>query len=234
MISVCMATFNGEKYIKDQIDSIIQQLSPNDELIISDDGSTDSTLSIINAYKDNRIHLLTHSPNKNSSGHKKACDNFENAIKNSSGDIIFLTDQDDIWQSNKIEICLEELEDYDFLVHDMAIMDSEGKIIKENRYFSNPLPKNWLSIIMKMNLWGCCMVFKRKCLQYLLPFPKSIIVHDYWIVSMCLKKGKCKYIDKSLIKYREHADSVSYKRSHSLLYRISYRLNLMIEVIRRK
>lgn len=95
MISVCMATYNGEKYIKEQIDSILKQLGSDDELVISDDGSSDGTIDIILGYHDPRIHLYK------GSFHSPAF-NFENALKNATGDFIFLSDQDDIWYDNKV------------------------------------------------------------------------------------------------------------------------------------
>lgn len=114
-ISVCMATYNGQKYIKKQIDSILLQLNEDDELIISDDGSTDNTLNIIKHYADNRILLLHHEP---ISWHKKYYQtnarisaNFENAISHATGDIILLSDQDDIWQPNKITATIDFMYD---------------------------------------------------------------------------------------------------------------------------
>ena len=95
MVSVCMATYNGGKYIKEQIDSILGQLSNNDELIISDDNSTDDTVDIINRISDSRVRLFF---NKQ----KGYTNNFENALKQVRGDIIFLSDQDDIWMDNKV------------------------------------------------------------------------------------------------------------------------------------
>lgn len=107
MISVCMATYNGGRFIKEQIDSILPQLSQYDELIVSDDGSTDRTLEIIASYKDERIKVFHHQK----TGNKyyptlKVCystNNFENALKQAKGDYIFLCDQDDIWEKNKVE-----------------------------------------------------------------------------------------------------------------------------------
>ena len=95
MISVCMATYNGAQFIKEQIDSILCQLSTEDELIISDDGSTDETLSIINSYKDNRIKVFQHKAAEGSA-FIKATRNFENAMSHAVGDYIFLSDQDDM------------------------------------------------------------------------------------------------------------------------------------------
>ena len=95
MITVCLAAYNGEKYIEEQINSILCQLSLNDELLISDDGSTDKTIKIISDLNDPRIKLF-----KNN--FKSVQKNFEFLLQNSIGEIIFLSDQDDIWEKNKI------------------------------------------------------------------------------------------------------------------------------------
>ena len=95
MNSVCMASFNGERYIKEQIDSILLQIGEDDELIISDDGSTDQTVDVICSYRDDRIKFVR---NVNRHG---CIGNFENALRVASGDFIFLADQDDIWLSDK-------------------------------------------------------------------------------------------------------------------------------------
>ena len=127
MISVCMATYNGETYIKEQIESIINQLSSSDELIISDDKSTDNTLKIINEFKDPRIKIYIHEKDH---GFVK---NFENALEKAKGDFIFLSDQDDIWLPNKVAATLKELEYYDFVVSDCITINKYGEIISHSR-----------------------------------------------------------------------------------------------------
>src|SRR5665647_351760 len=103
MISVCLTTYNGEKYILEQIQSILCQIGYDDEVIISDDGSTDHTLKILNKQEDHRI-IIHH--NSNSKG---IISNIENALTHAKGDIIFLADQDDVWLPNKVKICSEVL-----------------------------------------------------------------------------------------------------------------------------
>lgn len=107
MISVCMASYNGAIFIKQQAVSILNQLGLEDELIISDDGSKDNTLEILASLNDSRIKIYHHSAPHG------VVSNFENAIKHASGDYIFLSDQDDIWLSNKKEKCLSCLQEYD-------------------------------------------------------------------------------------------------------------------------
>ena len=106
MISVCIATYNGERFIREQIDSILRQLSSDDEIILSDDGSTDDTISIINSIDDKRIKIIE-GPRKHS-----PTPNFECAMKESKGDYIFLAVQDDVWKPNKVEVCIKWLQNY--------------------------------------------------------------------------------------------------------------------------
>ena len=115
MISVCMATYNGEKYIREQIDSILAQLGDKDELIVSDDGSADATLSIVRSFSDPRIKIISNTGKHGTNG------NFENALKHAQGDYIFLSDQDDVWLPGKVNICLQALQTAHLVVHDCYV-----------------------------------------------------------------------------------------------------------------
>lgn len=128
MISVCMATYNGQKYIEEQLRSILQQISDEDEIIISDDGSKDETLSIISTIDDSRIKIYVND------GTHGFTHNFENALSKSNGDIIFLSDQDDIWTENKVQTVLKELEKVDFVTHDCITVDSEMNVLSQSRF----------------------------------------------------------------------------------------------------
>ena len=127
MISVCMATFNGEKYIKEQIESILSQISLSDELVISDDKSTDNTLDIIRDFNDPRIKLYIHEKDH---GFVR---NFENALTKSNGDIIFLSDQDDIWMPDKVNTTLRVLGNCDFTFSDCVTINENEEIISKSR-----------------------------------------------------------------------------------------------------
>ena len=125
-ISVAMATYNGEKYIKEQLESILRQLNVNDEVVISDDGSTDNTIKIVNDFKDSRIKIIC--------GPKKGIiKNFENAIKNCTGKYIFLSDQDDIWLDNKVNEVLNCFKsDITCVLHDAKIVDTNLNAIDDS------------------------------------------------------------------------------------------------------
>ena len=130
MISVCMATHNGARYIKEQIDSILPQLAEGDELIVSDDGSKDDTIEIIEQYADPRIKVFRYQhPVKftdHFATHRYASRNFENAMSHAKGDIVFLCDQDDVWTSDKVAKCVEALKDAILVKHNGIRIDSES------------------------------------------------------------------------------------------------------------
>ena len=224
MISVCMATYNGQKYLKEQIDSIICQLSESDELVISDDHSTDNTQQIIKSYGDNRIKLYINELEKG------VTHNFENAFLKSKGDIIFLADQDDVWLPNKIK----ELKDflieggYDVVTGNCALTDSNLNIIKE-AYYTDESPINrgaWGNF--KKDLWlGSCMAFRREILKEVLPIPSRMPAHDLWIAIYAQIHYKCGYYPKVLQLYRRHGNTVSFageKSTTSLYFKISSRV----------
>lgn len=123
MISVCIATYNGEKYIGEQIASILKQLNANDEVIISDDGSTDATLSIIKTFQDPRIRVIP-GPQKHS-----PTQNFENVLHHAQGDYIFLSDQDDVWKTNKVATCMKWLQKYDCVISNAEVTDEHLNIL---------------------------------------------------------------------------------------------------------
>ena len=141
-ISVCIATFNGGNYIKEQIVSILPQLSKNDEVIISDDGSSDETLKLLESFNDERIKMF-----RNNGMHGFVW-NFERALREATGDVIFLCDQDDIWKPNKVEVIMKQLRQYDLVVHDAEMIDREGCSLGKTYYSTMHHKKDFIS-----NLW---------------------------------------------------------------------------------
>jgi glycosyltransferase involved in cell wall biosynthesis len=235
-----MATYNGEKYLKQQIDSILDQLNSDDELIISDDCSNDSTLDIINSYNDKRIVLLNHKANlefkKDKYSHLRLItNNFENALKSAHGDYIFLSDQDDIWLKGKREECLNYLNNYDIILYNFNIIDDNNEIIYENYYNKSPLSKSIIFNILNMRFKGCCMAFNRKILNYILPFPKYLLLHDAWIGCIGNRLGRFCFIEKVLHSYRRHENNISYmnKSKYPIFFRIYYRIIIYMQVLRR-
>lgn len=239
MISVCMATYNGERFLKEQLDSILSQLSKDDEIIISDDGSTDRTLEIIDSYNDNRIKVFHHEKDEILSKIKQgrnfyyATQNFANALSNVSGDYVFLSDQDDIWLPNKVSRCLELLKKNDVIVHNYQVVDVNGNLTKEQQFSKNPLHESIFANIMDSHFRGCCMAFKSELLIKCLPIPISVIGHDYWIGAIASKYYSIFYELKPLIQSRWYPESVSAKKKSSFVYKIQFRLTLLIELLKR-
>lgn len=228
MISVCMATFNGEKYIKKQIDTILPQLSDEDELIISDDGSNDKTCSIIKSYNDSRI-LLLHNDGKHG-----FVGNFENALKHSHGDFIFLSDQDDFWKKDKVKIVMEKLNIYSLVIHDAEIVNSNGESMGYTYYSKMHHSSSFLMNFWKTRWLGCCMAFRKEVLEYCLPFPKKCEGHDYWIGMMGMLKFSYFFMPNVLMYYRRHGGNVSSsceKSPNSLFYKLFVKRAGLIKAI---
>lgn len=232
LISICLATYNGERYIKEQIISILNQLNSFDELIISDDHSTDATINIIRSLQDSRIKIF-YNPGK-----KGYTANFENALSKANGKYIFLADQDDIWQKDKVSICLKYLKEYDFVVSDAIIINDEKKILSDS-FFSERKPYNTiLGNLYKFGYLGCCFAFKSKVLHKVLPFPNNhkLATHDNWIFLSISFFFKYKILKEKLIYYRRHNNNTSTggkKSNKSLIFKLKYRFYLAFNLIKR-
>lgn len=230
MISVCIATYNGEKYIKEQIDSILAQLNSGDEIIVSDDSSQDSTIEIIQSYNDPRIKIHPyqqfHSPVLN----------FENAINKATGDYIFLCDQDDVWLPNKVELMIKSLQHNDLVLSNCIVVDASLQVIHESFFSLNKTRKGFWVNLYKNSYIGCCMAFRKHTLKYILPFPKGIAMHDLWI-GLCVEaKGSTALIQQPLLLYRRHGNNVSQsseKSKNKFIYKIWYRLLMLHRIIHR-
>ena len=223
-ISVAMATYNGEKYIKEQVESILINLNSEDELIISDDGSFDKTLNIIKEIKDKRIKIV--------SGPKKGViKNFENALNNCTGDDIFLSDQDDIWEKDKVSKVIPYLEKgYIAVVHDNETIKEDKSILFKSWFKHRNSKPGLINNLIKNRYLGCCMAFRKELLDYALPIP-NIEMHDWYLGLIAEKKGKTVFINDKLIKYRRHENNTSSLKHYGLLKMIKNRLVLIKSII---
>ena len=231
-ISVCMATYNGEKYIKEQLDSILCQIVENDEVIISDDSSTDNTVEIINAFNDDRIKIYK---NEKEKGYTR---NFENALEKASGDIIFLSDQDDIWIEDKVKKMTEILENYDFVVSDNSIVNENLEVINKSHFEVYKTGRGFIKNLLLPRYVGACMAFKRNVLEKSLPFPDNakLCPHDYWISLIAEMYFKSYKLDEQLLLYRRHGANASTggeKSKNSLIHKVKVRIYTLIHLIRR-
>lgn len=201
-----MATYNGEKYIGEQLQSILKQISQEDEVIISDDQSTDNTINIIKSFNDKRIKIVVNQRDKTAlETIQLITTNFENALKHSVGDIIFFSDQDDVWVDNKVEVSLKYLEEYDYIVSNYYVTDENLNVVKESSNVKN----RWKYLITSTPYTGSCAAFKRKILDKAFPFPKYLQSHDRWIGFIASFFYKYDVVPDKLIYYRRNSTSSS-------------------------
>ena len=229
MISVCMATYNGEKFIAEQLESILGQISKDDEIIISDDQSSDATIDIIKKFNDSRIQIFS---NRDTHGFTP---NFQNALIRARGDIIFLSDQDDVWLPNKVEKTLQQLENCDLAISDCVVVDVNRVRICESRFAELNVRGTKIEHLIKSKYLGCCMAFSSQLIPYILPFPNryDLIEHDIWIAAVGFTFFKVGLICEPLIEYRRHGNNVSdggFGKGYSLPKKIEKRVYRLYEL----
>lgn len=226
--SVVMATYNGELYIAQQIESVLNNMSINDELIISDDGSTDDTRKIVQKYMENdkRIQLID-------GPRKGAIKNFEKALQNVKGSVVFLCDQDDVWAEDKIEIVLSILQgNVSLVMHDATVIE-EGNVGFPSFMRYRGSKRGFCHNLLKNSYIGCCMAFRRELLNYILPFPENICMHDQWIGLINELIGESRFVEDKLIQYRRHGNNASPMTGTSMKEKIKNRWNMLIAINKR-
>lgn len=210
MVDILMAVYNGEKYIGQQIESILSQSYTEWRLFINDDCSTDKTFEIAKKYADKYTDKVFVTKNDKNMGSAGA--NFFNMIKNSTGDIIMTCDQDDIWLKDKIKLSVEALqnETMPVLIHtDLKIVDANCNVISSSMIKTQHIDVNRTGInqlIVQNIVTGCTMAFNRK-LADIIKIPKDMPVHDWYIALVASLFGKIKFIDEAAILYRQHGNN---------------------------
>ena len=236
MISVCIAMHNGGKYIIEELKSILSQLGNDDEVIISDAGSTDGSIHEVIELHDTRISVYSYDCDKLMKLPRYyVTKNFENSLRHAKGDIIFIADQDDLWMPNKVQVCMEQLQHYDLVLSELIICDGNGQPTGE-KWFNGKFRQNNPLKIFGMTYQGCAMAFNRRVLDAALPFPKRILSHDHWIGYIAEMIGKVKFIDEPLMYYRIHDHNVSgdSRSTNTLWFKITYRLYMVKEFLKRR
>lgn len=230
-VSVAMATYNGEKFIKEQVDSILSQLGPNDEIIVSDDRSTDNTIQILKGYNDSRIKIYA---NKG----KGIISNFENAIYYCENDIIFLCDQDDVWLPNKVQVIkdyFKEHKDVNLILSDCYVTDGNLKVTNESFFQIRNSKKGILRNIIKNSYLGCAMVFRKKLKPIILPMPENTPMHDMWIGVLAEMTGNVLLVNDRLFYYRRHDFNATKINKKLDIYKFTkWRKDLVVNLMERK
>lgn len=209
-LCILLASYNGEKYISEQLDSIINQTYKNWELIIRDDGSKDETVTILNKYekKDERIKIL-----RDDKGNLGFLKNFEELLFNAKEEFVLFSDQDDFWLKNKLEKFVEKIRDLDekvlskpLLIHcNSLVCDDKLEIIKEE-FIDSKIAKKTNSNIyfFEYIVQGSTSMVNKKMIRESLPFLKSVTLHDRYFHLLSQFLGTRIFIDESLVKYRQH------------------------------
>jgi glycosyltransferase involved in cell wall biosynthesis len=211
-VSVCMAAYQGEKYIAAQLQSILVQLSAGDEVIVVDDHSSDRTRDQVRLLRDPRIRLIERSANQG------VAKSFEEALSHATGSVIFLSDQDDLWDAEKVTTVMEALESnpgVTLVATDAALIDQDGKELGSSYYaWRGTFRSGFFSNLVRNKFLGCTMTFRAALLPKILPIPGGgDILHDIWIGAVnSATSGGTIYIDKPLVRYRRHLNSLTVRK----------------------
>ena len=236
-IDILLATYNGEKFVKEQIESILNQTFENFNLIISDDASTDNTLNILEEYekKDTRIKVFKKEKNEG------LIANFEFLLKNVTSDYFMFSDQDDIWKKDKIEKSINKIkEENSGLVYtDLEIVDENLNVIypsywKYKKIYNKIIKyNNFEALYLNNFVTGCTILAKSKYIKDILPLPRNskFVLHDYWTALIISAKDKISYVEEPTIQYRQHKDNrVGSSRKSDQLENFEDLRNLFIKV----
>lgn len=205
-VSVAMAVYNGHKYLKEQLESILMQLKPSDELVISYNESCDDTWNIITEYQNQYPVIRIFRCNE-----KGVFANFENAILHCTNGIIFLSDQDDVWNPDKVDTVVKKMEEEHSILVLHNCLYTDEKLNSQNLdlfHDRNVKPGYWCNLV-RNGYQGSCMAFRKDLVPLICPIPRNIAMHDQWIGLIAEKTGRISLIEECLMKYRRHEDSSS-------------------------
>jgi glycosyltransferase involved in cell wall biosynthesis len=232
-ISVCLATYNGAEHLREQVDSIVAQLLPGDELLVADDASKDETLSILRGYEPVLSLVAT-----DRAGGVVA--NFSRLLVAATGDIVVFSDQDDVWLPGRLERIRWELLSADMVQLDGVIVDAD----------LHPSGNTISSVIgvrsgFCQNLWrnsfvGCCLAFRRRTFLDAWPLPRYIHMHDWYLGLIATLFGKITRVPEVYLLYRRHGNNASttgektkFSRMHQLVNRAGMLLAIFSFALRR-
>ena len=224
-ISVVMAVFNGSRYLEAQIQSVLSELIPGDQLVVVDDASTDDSLTVLERFQNPAIQILRNLQNQG------VIASFERGLGCALHEIIFLCDQDDVWLPGKRNVVVKA-----FLANPtISVIVSDAEVIDANGLVTAPSfmsTREGFKISVWANLWrnrylGCAMAFRRSLLVKALPIPRSVPMHDMWIGALGQLYGGVRYIGIPLLRYRRHTTNVSPSSRQSVLQMVYWRARLI-------
>jgi glycosyltransferase involved in cell wall biosynthesis len=227
-----MATYNGHRFIAEQIESILSQMNPDDELVIGDDQSNDDTITYLRKLNDSRIKIHI---NEMRLRHVR---NFEACVARASGDIVVFSDQDDIWAPNKLawtRRVFAENPDVTLAHHGMLLVDEQanslGRSYCPRRTGVQGSAAFVLRQLVKGEIFGSASAVRMSSRCFLLPFPNTAYAHDHWLAIANGVCGRVFLSDEILMHYRQHDANLSPKTSPGLAKRLGWRLALCRQLI---
>ncbi len=233
LVSIALCTYNGERFLEQQLESIVNQTYPHIEIVAVDDCSKDDTVQILQRYADQYscIHLFV---NEENLGLSK---NFEKALSLCSGDFIAISDQDDIWEKDKIAVLVEHIGDHTLIYAKSSVIDEHGiSMHKTSMDHARPCcgsDPRWITLINF--IWGHTTLFKRTLLSAYFPLPPNTS-YDHYLGLHALNDGSVTYIDRILVHHRRHQSNATHpslskvKSRHDRLEVLEQWLNVILSV----
>lgn len=224
-ISVCMAVYNGAAYLMPQVHSILSQLRADDELVVVDDASQDNSAELFSNLSDSRVSVFRNERNLG------VFASFEKAMRLARGDILFLSDQDDIWLPGKVEkiigVFLSKPE-MTMVATDARIIDESGAVVADSFFAQRGrFEAGVLHNLIKNKYLGCTLAFRSSMLDHFLPIPPDVPMHDIWFGLVNDIYGKTYYIDQPLIAYCRHGKNVSPSLGAPVVQKLIWRWRLV-------
>ncbi len=233
-ISVCIATYNGEKYLSRQLQSILEQLANGDEVVVVDDCSNDETVEVVNRFDDHRISVHVNDRNRGE------VFSFSRAILLANNDFVFLSDQDDIWKPGRVSLmqqCLVE-SGAQVVTSNFGWVNSNEELIdvSYDGVASCDSKKHFNNIagifVGKTNYFGCAMAFRRDFVHLIAPIPAFVESHDLWIALASNLYGSNVHLDaKTLLKRRHDNNATSTVSTRSLYRKLRSRVIFAMSLI---
>lgn len=238
MINILLSTYNSEKYLKEQLNSILDQTFAEWLVIVRDDQSNDSTVEILNSYTlkyPDKFTII-----KNGNVNLGPCKSFEKLLESAKDEYIMFCDHDDVWLSNKLELLVNKIKETEnvfsnkpVLVHsDLYVVDNNLNIISESFWeYSNLKPEyslDYKKIAIRNCVTGCSLIFNKKTIDYILPFPNFISMHDRWVAMVVAYYGRIAWINDKTVLYRQHENNVIGAQKNKSFISKVFNFNLII------
>lgn len=231
IVSVCMATYNGSRYVADQLASILAQLGPDDEVVVVDDASADATVEIVMGIDDPRIVVHRNSTNR---GYVRS---FERAIDLSTGDVIVLSDQDDIWIEGRLEALVAATDAHAVVASNLRLLDSKQPLrspLTGRPWALSPaddgrrLRTELRILVGDAPYFGCAMALRRDALALVMPFPDYLREsHDLWIATAANTARRLGHLEQATVLRRVHDDNASTSRPRGVIAALGSRVLLL-------